>query len=208
MIEAINNLPEIVASEPSVFQELHNYFDRLYETVPHAEGTSQDTRTLVLTPKEATRILEAVCSKYCKKPDVNQYFKKLIDAVARSPKHLPDDKKPVIVRDSHPGPTEQICIKIPSPTDKIDGILMLFGRIRNPKNRGLFQLITDNGDWIERSDIKLQFNFPQEVEFFRLYEGLDDILKKRTEPHYTRSMQLGIFIRNLYAHVVKGDKEI
>jgi hypothetical protein len=208
MMETLNNEPGIAQPRYPVFQELHNYFSLLYETVPH-EDTSSRTRTLVLAPDEAARILDAVRCTYCHDDNINGYFIKLADAVAHSPKRLPDGKKPVIVQDSLPGnPTEYIYIKIPSPDKKLNGVLMSFERTRNPNNKGLFKIIEENGDLIERSDVELLYNFPQEVQFFRLYDALGNILKERTAPHYTRSEKLHMFLRDLVEYMAKDGTEV
>jgi hypothetical protein len=233
--------------ERLVFHALHDYFNQLYDTVPRPNDISNDkgnerakyTRTVWLTPHEAVDILDAIRCHYCSDSDVNQYFIQLEKAVAHSPKRLPDEKKPRITQDAHPDiPIAHICIQIPSPTDKLHGIIMLFGRAREPQrndllqailetngpvegyrkynellqgvreNKELVQTTIDNGDWIERSKVQLLFNFPHEAECYKLYDVLDDILQQRKAPHYTRSAQLRMLLQDVLEYIANADKGV
>lgn len=156
-----------------VFHELFTEFEDLYKTVPHGD-MSQYTRTVLLTPVEAQPLLTTI--QYVFHAGRDEYFGELMVALTNSPENLSNERKPKIIQDAYPHlPIEHLYIHIPSPTDELSGIRVLLGRTRNPENSGLVQVITDNGDLIERTERKRN----KDWEISALYLAIYDITHRR-----------------------------
>lgn len=156
-----------------VFHELFTEFEDLYKTVPQGD-MSQYTRTVLLTPSEAQPLLTTI--HYVFHAGRDEYFGEIMKALTHSPENPPYGNKPKIILDAHPDqPTESLCIHIPSPTDELIGIRVLLERTRNPENTGLVQVITNNGDWIKRTDMERN----KDWEISALYLAIYDISHRR-----------------------------